>query len=175
LRLDPRALPVRYHATDARADGATRTVELYSDRVLVERTVRGIPMRLKVPLSSFLGVSVRKLAAAEGSAAIAVTLEHRDPGLSIPLLRTADEENIVADWRRWADALARPLLVAGPDGALYAISDSIGALMVAAATARRRRRTPLKRRGPRFAARRATARASETVVHRGEREIITPE
>jgi len=174
LRLDPHALPVRYHTSDARADGATRTVELYCDRVLVERTVRGIAMRLKVPVSGFLGVSVRRVAEPEGSDAVAVTLEHRDPGLSIPLARSAQEDG-VAEWRRWAGALARPLLVAGPDGALYAVSDSIGALMVGAAGARRRRRTSMKRRGARHAARRATPRIATNLVHRGEREIIAPE
>jgi uncharacterized protein DUF6101 len=174
LRLDPHALPVRYHASDARADGATRTVELYSDRVLVERTVRGIPMRLKVPVTGFLGVSVRRVAEPEGCEAVAVTLEHRDPGLSILLARSA-QEDAVAEWRRWADALARPLLVAGPDGALYTVSDSIGALMVRAANTRRRRRTSMKSRGPRFAARRATPRTvGNPIIHR-EREIIAPE
>jgi uncharacterized protein DUF6101 len=174
LRLDPRALPIRYHASDARADGHTRTVELYADRVLVERTVRGIPMRLKVPVTGFLGVSVRRVAELEDSELVAVTLEHRDPGLSIPLARSA-QEDVVAEWRRWAGTLARPLLVAGPDGALYAVSDSIGALMVRAANSRRRRRTSMKRRGPRFAARRATPRAfGDPIIHR-EREIIAPE
>ena len=172
MRLDPYALPVRYHASDARADGATRMVELYSDRVLVERTVRGISMRLKVPVAGFLGVSVRRVA--EGPEAVAVTLEHRDPGLSIPLARSA-QEDVVAEWRRWAGALARPLLVAGPDGALYAVSESIGALMVRAANTRRRRRTSMKRRGARYAARRATPRVATDIVHRGEREIIAPE
>jgi hypothetical protein len=172
LRLDPHALPVRYIASDARADGHTRAVELYCDRVLVERSVRGIRMRLKLPVAGFLGVSLRRVA--EGSEAVAVTLEHRDPGLSIPLGRPA-REDVVADWRRWAGALARPLLVAGPDGLLYAVSDSIGALMVRAANVRRRRRTSMKRRGPRFAARRATQRAcGNPIVHR-EREIIAPE
>ncbi len=174
LRLDPHALPVRYHASDARADGATRTVELYRDRVLVERTVRGISMRLKVPVTGFLGVSVRRVAEPEGSEAVAVTLEHRDPCLSIPLARSP-QEDVVAEWRRWADALSRPLLVAGADGALYAVSDSIGALMVGAASARRRRRTSMKRRGARHAARRATPRIATDTVHRGEREIIAPE
>jgi hypothetical protein len=172
LRLDPHALPVRYHATDARADGHTRTVELSRERVLVERTVRGISMRLRMPISGFLGVSVRRVAETE---AVAVTLEHRDPALSVPLMRAADQDNVVAEWRRWADVLARPLLVAAPDGALYAVSDSMGALIVGIAAARRRRRTPLKRRGPRSAARRMTPRTIETAVHRGEREIIAPE
>ncbi len=174
MRLDPHALPVRYYASDARADGHTRAVELYCDRVLVERSVRGIRMRLKLPVAGFLGVSLRRVAEPEGSDAVAVTLEHRDPGLSIPLGRPA-REDVVAEWRGWADALARPLLVAGPDGLLYAVSDSIGALMVRAANVRRRRRTSMKRRGPRFAARRATQRASgNPIIHR-EREIIAPE
>jgi hypothetical protein len=131
-------------------------------------------MRLKVPVTGFLGVSVRRVAEPEGCEAVAVTLEHRDPGLSILLAHSA-QEDVVAEWRRWADALARPLLVAGPDGALYTVSDSIGALIVRAANTRRRRRTSMKSRGPRFAARRATPRTvGNPIIHR-EREIIAPE
>jgi hypothetical protein len=176
-RLDPRALPLRFAAEDTRADGRTRTVEIDHARVLVERKVRGIAMRLQVPLSGFLGVSVRRVDRRENEEpVIALTLEHRDPSLSVPLMLAPDSEDFIADWRLWADALGRPLLLAGPDGSLSTVSAALGALEVGASVARRRRRTALKFRGPRFAARRATLQLEgKPAVHRGEREIIAPE
>src|SRR5437588_12071821 len=42
LRLDPLALPVRFTASDARADERIRYVELNRERVVLRRAVRGI-------------------------------------------------------------------------------------------------------------------------------------
>ena len=44
LRLDPFALPVRFPAQDAGADGQMRQVELHRERVMVRRAVRGMRM-----------------------------------------------------------------------------------------------------------------------------------
>jgi hypothetical protein len=42
-RLDPFALPLRFEAADHTADGHLRLVELYRERVVLRRDVRGIP------------------------------------------------------------------------------------------------------------------------------------
>ncbi|MES1156101.1 MAG: hypothetical protein ABUL48_06695, partial [Pseudorhodoplanes sp.] len=59
LRLDPFALPVRFPAQDAGADGQVRQVELDRDRVVLRRAVRGIRMNVGVPVSTFRGVALR--------------------------------------------------------------------------------------------------------------------
>ena len=55
-------LPVRFVAQDGGADGQTRQVELCRDRVVLRRAVRGIPMKVGVPVAAFRGVSLRMLA-----------------------------------------------------------------------------------------------------------------
>jgi hypothetical protein len=176
MRLDPLFLPLRVAADDPTADDATRIIEIDRERVLVLRNVRGMRIRVNVPLDNFLGVAMRLLPGETGAdGAVALVLEHRDPALSVPL-QLADACDAIADWRSWSRALARPLLVADRDGALRAPFPSLGSLQIATGAPRRRRRTPLRRRRPLMFARRTKANLPiARVVHRGEREIIAPE
>lgn len=59
LRLDPCALPVSFMTSDARADERLRSIELDREQVVVRRAVRGVPMRLSLKVSEFLGVAIR--------------------------------------------------------------------------------------------------------------------
>ena len=63
LRLDPFALPVRFPAKDAGADGQVRQVELDRERVVLRRAVRGMRMKLGV---AGRGIPRRRAAAAAG-------------------------------------------------------------------------------------------------------------
>ncbi len=174
LRLDPFALPVRYAARDGGADGQIRQVELDRDRVVLRRAVRGIRMNVGVPVTEFRGVSIRMLAAeGEEPAATAVMLEHRDAGLSVPLFIATDGDDLLAEWKSWGRVLGLPLLVVEGDGSLREPFDRMGGVSVGAPAPRRRRRSALKGRRPRFLMRRKVGRrAGEPLVHRGEREII---
>jgi hypothetical protein len=172
-RLDPFSLPVRFACSDKAADERLRVVELSRERVVVHRAVGGIKMAVRMPVASYLGVAIR-MEPPEGASAgaVAVMLEHRDPGLSLPLYRAADGEDILAEWQSWAKALDLPLLVAEQDGHLREPFVRIGAVRIGLVRARRRRRTALRRRRPSLPLRRHSAMAAERVVHRGEREII---
>ena len=149
-------------------------IELDRERVVVRRAVRGIHMRLSLKVSEFLGVAIRVIPPDEGSpGAVAVFLEHRDQGLSVPLFVAADgDADVVAEWQRWARVLGLPLLI--PDGEGFREPfERIGAVRVDAPTPRRRSRSILWRRRPSILRRRKPGRAlSEPRVHRGEREII---
>ena len=105
--------------------------------------------------------------------AVMVMLEHRDPGLSLPLYRADDGNDIVAEWQTWARVLSLPLLVAEADGRLREPFARIGAVRVAAPSWRRRRRSALRARRPTLPLRRRVGRSiADATVHRGEREII---
>jgi hypothetical protein len=174
LRLDPLALPVRFTAVDPRADERVRHVELSRERVVLRRAVRGIRMAVNVPVAAFLGVALR-LIPAEGAGpdVVAVSLEHRDHGLSVPLYSAAHSDDVVAEWQLWARVFGLPLLVADPSGALREPFRRIGAVRVAATTPRRRRRNAIKARRPSMLLRRAPGTMPALpLVHRGEREII---
>src|SRR5262245_46077808 len=101
-RLDPFTLPVRFAVSDRTADGRVRVVELSRDHVVLRRAVRGIKMAIKVRTAAYLGVAIRIEPPRDGdNGAVAVVLEHRDPGLSLPLYRAPDGTDIVADWQWW--------------------------------------------------------------------------
>lgn len=177
MRFDPLLLPVRVAAVDPTADGNTRIAEIDRERVLVLRSVRGVRMRLNLPLAHFLGVSMRAYpgnVAAEGS--LALVLEHRDSALSVPLQYAAEAEDLYTDWRLWARTLGRPLLTSAADGGLRSNPATLAPIAIGESAPRRRRRTALKKRRPTIHLRRMWGRVRIAhAVHRNEREIIAPE
>ena len=174
LRLDPYALPVRYAARDSRADGQVRDIEIGPERVVLRRELHGIPMKIGVLVTEFAGVTMRTLPP-EGDepAAVAVMLEHRDTGLTVPLFVATDGDDAMAQWKSWGRVLGVPLLVTEGDGTLREPFQRIGRLAVGKPTPRRRRRAAIKWRRPSILMRRKPGRpAANPTVHRGEREFV---
>jgi hypothetical protein len=174
-RLDPCALPVSFATSDARADERLRHIELDRERVTMRRAVRGIRMRVSLKVSEFLGVAIRVIPPdASSDGAIAVMLEHRDQGLSIPLLMATDGgDDVVAEWQHWARVLGLPLLIPDGEGSFREPFCRIGAVRVHATLPRRRTRGTLRHRRPSILMRRKPGRATgEARIHRGEREIV---
>ncbi len=173
LRLDPFALPVRYAASDAAADGRVRDIELHPKRVVVRRTLAGMRMALNLPVAAFAGVALKLMAGEDGAEpAVAVMLAHRDPGLALPLFVSRDADDAEAEWRIWGTVLGLPLLVAEGEGWREPFR-RLGVLRIGEVRARRRRRSVLRKRRPSFLLRRKPGRlGAVTPVHRGEREII---
>jgi Family of unknown function (DUF6101) len=173
LRLDPFCLPVRFAASDAAADERVRHVELYRERVVVRRSLRGMRMALNMPVSAFAGVAIRLVPGeGEAQATVSVVLEHQDPSLALPLFASAEAHEAYADWRAWGQVLGLPLLVED-DGALREPFVRLGQVRVDTPRPRRRRRNAIKRRRPSMPLRREAGRLTDaTPVHRGEREII---
>lgn len=172
-RLDPLALPVRFTANDAGADERQRQVELDRERVVLHRAVAGIRMAVKLPISAYLGVSLRLVPNGAGASdLLEVTLEHKDPGLSVSLYRACDNDDVVAEWQLWARVLGRKLLIAELDGTLREPFPQMGTLRLGAVAPRRRRRNAIKRRRPSILLRRRPGHtAARRIVH-CEREII---
>jgi len=173
-RLDPFALPLRFEAADHTADARVRSVELHRERVVLRREFRGIKMAVNLPVAAYLGVAIRmEPPTDETTGAVTIVLEHPDRELSLTLYRATDTIDILAEWQCWGRALKLPLLVAESDGRLRAAFPHIGVVRVAAAIARRRRRSALKARRPSFLLRRKAGRSLvDAAVHQGEREII---
>ena len=170
-RPDPFTLPARFAVRDPSADGRVRNVEIDHDRVLVQRAVAGIRMRLNVPISAYLGVVVR--VEPEENGRLAVVLAHRDPALSVTLAAADDCDDLIADWQAWARSLGCPLLIGNGEGGWREPLARLGALVVMPSTPRRRRRSAHSRRRPLALLRRQPGRPGLVApVHRGEREII---
>ena len=151
VRLDPLSLPVRFDAHDPRADGYVRQIELHRERVVLRRAVRGMRMAVNVRVSDFSGIALRGSDDAQ-----MLVLVHRDPSLSVPLLASADAEEIANAWAMWSEIFALPQL----DEAAQEPAP------------RRRRHNAIRARRPKFLMRRKAGDARETKIHRGEREII---
>jgi uncharacterized protein DUF6101 len=167
LRLDPFALPVRFPASDAGADGKIRQIELHRERVIVRRVLRGMRMAVGVPVKAFRGVTLHLLPAEnDRPSSVALTLDHSDPALSIPLGMTPDSEEAETVWKAWGRVLRLPLLVASA-------REEEDTVPIGEDTGRRRRRSAIKNRRPSICLRRKPGFANDNrPVHRGEREII---
>ena len=130
-------------------------------------------MKIGVLVTEFAGVTMRTLPPeGEELAAVAIMLEHRDSGLSVPLFVATEGDDAMAQWKSWARVLGVPLLVADGDGALREPFRRIGRLAVGQPAPRRRRRSAVKWRRPSILMRRKPGRPSANPsVYRGEREI----
>ena len=173
LRLDPLSLPVRFRAVDAAADGRLRIIDLHREIVVLRRSVRGVRIKISLPIRAFLGIAMRLIPPERiDRGAIAVTLEHRDPALSVPLFIAPDATDVLAEWHMWARIFGLPLLVADDDGRLREPFRRLGAVRIHDPCQRIRRRGPLRKRRPSILMRRKPGcpRAA-TAIYR-EREII---
>ncbi|MCX5497371.1 DUF6101 family protein [Kaistia dalseonensis] len=175
LRLDPFALPIRYSAPLPGPASAT-AASVYLDRakVVVKRTLGGIPATLSYPVSAFRGVAVRmKVEPETGDVSAVIELMHRDPCMTLPLAVAGDlgdAEDVAADWQAWGKALGLPLLIVEGDGTVREALSQLGGLVVNPVKARRIV-SSLSRRRPRFLKRRKTGIQGETELLTG-REII---
>ena len=165
-RLAPQGESVVAILPDARADGRRRRVEFSPARILIERSVAGVAMRLNLAPSAYRGVALG-VVVEDGLPAYEVALVHADPELSARLALADRESDALAALGLWADWFALPKLIEGIDGVLIEME-----------TPRRprpaRRRVDLaRRRRPRFLVRRKPgAPARMATIREGEREIV---
>jgi hypothetical protein len=175
-RLDPFSLPTRFATADATADEELRIVDLHRERVIMRRALSGMRMAVNLPVAAYRGIAIRLDATKQTPPIVAVTLEHSDAALSLPLFASTDNDDIVAEWQIWGRVLGLPLLITDADGTTREAFARIGPLRIAPATWRRRRRSAIARRRPSRLLRRQVGRLSRTAkVHRGEAEIMAPE
>ncbi len=140
---------------------------------MLRRAVRGMRMKVGLPLSAFRGVALRLVVGSHAAPALAVVLDHQDAALSVPLLVGDDGSEAMALWKAWGRVLGLPLLLEDEAGELREAFVRLGALAIGAPRQRRRRRSALKRRRPSILMRRRMGRPlGGASVHRGEREII---
>jgi hypothetical protein len=98
-RLDPFSLPARFATADEAADEGLRIVDLHRERVVLRRALSGMRMAVNLPVAAYRGVAIRLDATTETPPFVAVTLEHPDAALSLPLFASTDTDDIVAEWQ----------------------------------------------------------------------------
>lgn len=170
-RLDPFALPVRFPARDAGADGQMRQIELDRDRVVLRRAVRGMRMKIRLPVEAFTGITL--IAADASGDRASILLDHSDPALSIPLMGETALEDAATAWRAWGRVLGLSLWLRDAQGGVSLMRAGRRGLAAGPDAGRRRRRASIRKRRPSILMRRKSGRpAALCSVHRGEREII---
>jgi hypothetical protein len=159
---------------DPRADDRRRRVELSRRQVVFRRTVGGVVMHLKVPISAFCGIALCVIETEQGEARYAVRLVHTDPEKCIQLVHGDAEAPMLEQWRGWLAFFGLPALLERELGR-YEAAESLarfGALRCQTVRPRRRNAALANRRG-RFGLRRKNGCLQRlTPVFAGEREIV---
>lgn len=165
------AFPIVIEASDPRADGAKRRVEMLPGEITIEREIAGVRMRIVLPTTLYDGVALEARATGCGGAVLRIRLAHEDPDFDVVLFEARDDCDVTAEWQYWADVFGLPLLVVEHDGTYTQPFARLGLLEVGPPR-HRRRPADFARRRPRFLTRRLVGHVVERpVVHVG-REII---
>lgn len=171
MRLDPYRLPqvVSYASHD---DFGEVTFTIGSRGVRMRRVLgkSQLPITFALPPAAFRGVAARAIEDEDGNVTVTLELLHNDPMLSVPLLVAGDLDDVAADWRAWADAYRLPMLLVEADGVARTLEESLGLVKMRAPQERRQGRV-VRRRRPRFLARRRQGTLGLRLVVDGE-EII---
>lgn len=116
LRLDPCHLPqsICYQSPNS---GQYFSAFLTERGIFIQKAAAkaGKADVLKIfPPSCFLGIAARKLPLtpeAEAQKAFCLWLAHEEEDYSVPLLVSAHKDDVVLDWRLWADSYNLPMLI----------------------------------------------------------------
>jgi hypothetical protein len=148
---------------DPRADGAVRLVSVSDGRVVIDRMVGGVLMRLGLSCAAYRGV-VLTFAGNPDAPTFVIRLLHADPELSVALFETRDDADIIAHWRAVAAQTGLPRFIEHEPGLIDAIERRLGPVTLGRARPVRRRGSSAVRRRPRFLTRRRL----------GERRLMKP-
>jgi hypothetical protein len=159
---------------DARADGGRRSVTIEARRIVIERSVRGVAMRIGVPAKAYAGVVLAIDSAPGGARLYRVSLVHADADLAIPLYEGGEDAARDA-WTSFARFLDLPRFVTRHDGCLDPVAEPLRVESGPSVSPRGRGSLTSRRRG-RFARRRARGRNHAGLARfESETEIISYE
>lgn len=113
----------------------------------------GIAIKVKVPVSEFVGVAVSTRISEEGELTSAIELVHPDPDLTYKVYEEDGNANVVAEWQNWGRKLRLPLFIRTGEGELMPYSQQVDGVLLGGEPARRKRAGETERR-PRFLNRR---------------------
>ena len=113
----------------------------------------GCVIKVKVPVSEYIGVAVSTRISEDGELTSAIELVHQDPDFNYQVYEESGNAQIIAEWQNWGRQLRLPLFIRGGDGELVAYSQQVDGVMLGQQTARRKTASQASRR-PRFLHRR---------------------
>lgn len=113
----------------------------------------GVAIKIKVPVTEFIGVAVATSISEEGALTSMIELVHSDYELNYRVFEEEGNHNVVAEWQNWGKKLRLPLFIKAGDGAYMPYSQQVDGVMVGNTASRRKLVAEASRR-PRFLNRR---------------------
>jgi len=123
--------------------------------VTVRRTLEksGVAIKIKVPVTEFVGVAVSTQISEDGVLSSSIELVHGDPELNYRVFEEVGNGSVVAEWQNWGKKLRLPLYIKAGDGSLLPYSQQVSGVALGPSAARRKLAHDADRR-PRFLNRR---------------------
>ena len=136
----------------ANDNGPKDPVKTVTVRKQLEKS--GVAIKIKVPVTEFIGVAVSTHISEEGVLTSSIELVHGDPELNYKVFEEAGNGAVVAEWQNWGKKLRLPLYIKAGDGSLLPYSQHVSGVALGPDVARRKMMHDVNRR-PRFLNRRA--------------------
>ena len=141
----------------ANDNGPKDPVKTVTVRKQLEKS--GVAIKIKVPVTEFVGVAVSTRISEEGVLTSAIELVHGDPELNYKVFEEAGNGSVVAEWQNWGKKLRLPLYIKAGDGSLLPYSQHVDGVVLGINTQRRKLAAVTNRR-PRFLNRRKPGESS---------------
>lgn len=135
----------------ANDNGPKDPVQTVTVRKMLEQS--GVAIKIKVPVTEFIGVAVATSISEEGQLVSSIELVHADSELNYRVFEEEGNHNVVAEWQNWGKKLRLPLFIKAGDGQYMPYSQHVDGVMVGDNTSRRKLAAEANRR-PRFLNRR---------------------
>lgn len=135
----------------ANDNGPKDPVQTVTVRKMLEQS--GVAIKIKVPVTEFIGVAVATSISEEGQLVSSIELVHSDSELNYRVFAEEGNHNVVAEWQNWGKKLRLPLFIKAGDGQYMPYSQHVDGVMVGDNTSRRKLAAEANRR-PRFLNRR---------------------
>ncbi|WP_019219781.1 DUF6101 family protein [Bartonella florencae] len=121
FRLDPCHLPQT--TTYFSSKTGNKIICSLSDRGVFFKMDTPSSLSRLMPSYHFEGIAARTVKTHSGERAVALELLHKDEEACIPLLVSRDLNNVLLDWRLWADTYDLPMLMINEDNRVMVVKD----------------------------------------------------
>jgi hypothetical protein len=135
----------------ANDNGPKDPVKTVTVRRMLEQS--GVSIKIKVPVTEFIGVAVATSISEEGVLMSSIELVHSDSELNYRVFEEQGNHNVVAEWQNWGKKLRLPLFIKAGDGQYMPYSQQVDGVMLGSSAGRRKLAAEANRR-PRFLNRR---------------------
>jgi hypothetical protein len=142
----------------ANDNGPKDPVKTVTVRRMLEQS--GVAIKIKVPVTEFIGVAVATQISEGGVLTSSIELVHSDSELNYRVFEEEGNHNVVAEWQNWGKKLRLPLFIKAGDGAYMPYSQQVDGVAVGYSQSRRKLVAEANRR-PRFLNRRKPGAQSD--------------